>query len=80
MAAGALKKSGADGAVSVTGLAGPNGGGFALPVGTVWIGTALKNGPVKTEQCYFGGFRNAVREQAARKAVCQIYKELQEFF
>jgi PncC family amidohydrolase len=80
MARGALEKSGADGAVSVTGLAGPDGDGSGLPAGTVWIGTALKNRQVKTEKFYFTGFRNAVREQAAREALSQIFKEVQEFF
>jgi PncC family amidohydrolase len=75
-ARGALEKSGTDGAVSVTRLAGPDGDGSGAPVGTVWIGTALKNGPVKTEKFYFTGFRNAIREQAAREAVHQIFEEI----
>jgi PncC family amidohydrolase len=81
MARGALEKSGADGAVSVTGLAGPDGDGSAVPVGTVWIGTALKNGPVRTERFHFTGIRNTVREQAAREALRELYSVLiEEFF
>ncbi|MDR2471126.1 MAG: nicotinamide-nucleotide amidohydrolase family protein [Treponema sp.] len=41
MAAAALEKSGAAAAFSVTGLAGPGGDGSSVPLGTVWIGTAL---------------------------------------
>jgi len=43
MAEGALKKSGASWAFSVTGLAGPLGDGSKTPVGTVWIGIARRS-------------------------------------
>lgn len=80
MALGVLEKSRADGAVSVTGLAGPDGDGSDTPVGTVWIGTALKNGPVRTQRFHFRGSRGEVRRQAAGAALHEIFKRLQEFF
>jgi PncC family amidohydrolase len=78
MARGALEKSGADAAVSVTGLAGPHGDGSSVPVGTVWIGTALRGGVPKAEQFHFTGPRNKLRQQAAREALEQILKQLTE--
>jgi PncC family amidohydrolase len=79
MARGALEKSGADASVSVTGLAGPDGDGSGVPVGTVWIGTALKTGLVQTAEFHYKGSRNEVREKAALEAIHQITNLLQEF-
>lgn len=44
MAAGALRVANADIAIAVSGIAGPTGGSEEKPVGTAWIGVALKDG------------------------------------
>lgn len=68
MAEGALKHSEADYAVSVTGIAGPDGGSIEKPVGTVFI--ALQN--AKQSICYekhFSGTRHEIRQQSIRFAL-----------
>jgi PncC family amidohydrolase len=72
MAEGALEKSGASAAVSVTGLAGPEGDGSAAPVGTVWIGTALRGSPPEAVSFHYTASRNDLRQKAAREAIQQI--------
>ena len=65
MAKGSLRLSGADIAVAVTGVAGPDGGTADKPVGTVCFGWAVRdNSKVKTAtSCeHFGGDRDLVRE------------------
>jgi PncC family amidohydrolase len=76
MAKGALEKSGAWAAVSVTGLAGPEGDGSPAPVGTVWIGTALKGASVEAALFHYTGSRNVLRLKAAGEALQQILKRI----
>ena len=63
MAAGALKFSDADIAVSVTGIAGPDGGDKAKPVGTVYFGLATKTA-VESYAYHFEGTRSNIREKS----------------
>jgi len=72
MAAGALVQSGADIAVSVTGIAGPDGGSIAKPVGLVWFGLARRGVSAVSEQHRFGGDRAAVRGAAVERALTLI--------
>ena len=72
MARGALEKTGADVAVSTTGVAGPAGDDSGKPVGTVYIGLAVRTAEgilVSAEEYRFSGSRNAVRRKAAREAL-----------
>jgi PncC family amidohydrolase len=78
MAGGALEKSGADYALSATGLAGPGGDGSGLPVGTVWIATALAGGEGRASVFRFLGERNEIRRAAAQKAITELLARLSE--
>jgi PncC family amidohydrolase len=69
MAEGALERSGADIAVSVTGLAGPGGDGSGVPVGTIWIGSARRGGECGAGMYRCAGSRQEARRAAARKAL-----------
>ena len=71
MAAGALQRSQADAAVSVTGVAGPGGGSAEKPVGLVWFGLATKTG-VKAESVVFPGDRSQVRAQTVAHALTML--------
>ena len=73
MAAGVRRISGAHWGVSATGLAGPDGGTEALPVGTVFIGVAGERG-VQAYECHFAGDRAEVR----RQAVCAAFEYLKK--
>ena len=73
MAEGARKVIGADVAVAVTGLAGPDGDEFGNPVGTVFIGYADEYTAFAREY-HFEGVRQEVREQT----ICEALKLILE--
>ena len=68
MAEGARRLLKTNLAVSLTGMAGPDGGSEEKPVGLVWFGLATKDG-VRTEKCIFRGDRAQVRAQAITHAL-----------
>ena len=68
MADGVRRLVGADLAVSVTGIAGPDGGSADKPVGLVWFGLSSADG-TRTEKAIFAGDRARVREQAVMHAL-----------
>src|SRR5690242_1842787 len=73
MAKGALKRSGADCAVSITGIAGPAGGSKQKPVGLVHFAAARRNGAVLSRRRLFGNIgRERVRELSALEALALL--------
>ena len=66
MASGALSVSGADVAVSVSGIAGPGGGTKEKPVGLVYIAIADKNG-AESRKLMLNGERESIREKTCEK-------------
>ena len=68
MAIGARLRLSADIAVSVTGLAGPDGDDFGNPVGTVFIGYSDLS-VTEVEEHHFQGNRAEVRQQAIDAAM-----------
>jgi nicotinamide-nucleotide amidase len=73
MAKGALHRSQADVAVSVTGIAGPGGGSAEKPVGLVYIGLARKDGWSQVERCLFDGDRDSIRSQTVARALTHLH-------
>lgn len=70
MAEGARQKTGADLALSVTGIAGPGGGSDTQPVGLVYVGASYRDTTV-TRKYIFTGDRNTIRRKAAMMA-CRL--------
>ena len=68
MAKGGYVVSGADICLSITGLAGPDGGTKETPVGTVFMGCCY-NGKTITREYHFTGHRSKIREQATAHAL-----------
>ncbi|MGD8387897.1 MAG: competence/damage-inducible protein A [Desulfobacteraceae bacterium] len=75
MAEGVRKRFGADLGLSVTGIAGPEGGIREKPVGTVHIGLATRGGTRAGKYRFWGG-RDQVKAQTAMMALDWVRREL----
>ena len=79
MALGAAKASGADVAVSVTGIAGPDGGSEEKPVGLVYM-ACFVCGNVWVERFHFKGNRAKIRESSVAAALTLMRSCILEVF
>jgi PncC family amidohydrolase len=76
MAQGAIKASGANIAISVTGIAGPTGGSSAKPIGTVFFACSYRD---KTNTLHLridNKDRNYIRLESVRQALILILNTL----
>ncbi len=79
MARGVMNLSGSDIAVAVSGVAGPDGGSDAKPVGTVWFAWAIRDGAKKnvaTNLQQFSGDRELIRELTVAHALQGVLDRL----
>ena len=77
MAKGALLVTGADAAVAVTGIAGPDGGTEEKPVGLVYIGVVVR-GQTYVKEYHFTGSRSKIRENSVAAALTLLRKGILE--
>jgi nicotinamide-nucleotide amidase len=75
MAEGALRESGADHALALSGIAGPDGGTPEKPVGTVWIAWG-QAGAIQAVELYFPVARKLFQTMAAATALDLLRREL----
>jgi nicotinamide-nucleotide amidase len=74
MAQGALARSPADLAVSITGIAGPGGGSPGKPVGLVHFAAVARGGRLMHQECKFGDIGRAhVRQVSVLQALAMLH-------
>jgi nicotinamide-nucleotide amidase len=75
MASGARQLLAVDGALAITGIAGPGGGSAEKPVGTVWIALDLR-GRVEAVLLRLWGDRTEIRQRSAQGALNLLRRAL----
>jgi competence/damage-inducible protein CinA C-terminal domain len=75
MVKGLITKTGVDIGISITGVAGPNGGTTEKPVGLVYIGIAI-GGDIYTFENKFSGDREMIQNRTVYKALKLLYDYL----
>lgn len=79
MAAGALERSNTGLTLSVTGVAGPDGGSADKPVGLVWFGLAMTGRrPIAEHRIFDNRGRDYIRRETAHHAIIMALDALEE--
>jgi len=78
MAVGAQQAFSSSLAVSITGIAGPDGGSEDKPVGLVWFGLQVKGQLVRSSRKNFKGNREEIRRQAVHMALTLLIEALSD--
>jgi nicotinamide-nucleotide amidase len=76
MAEGALRASGADVAVAITGIAGPTGGSEAKPVGLAYFGIAAKEQSTQSKEAKLSNKRESFKYMASQIALDLLRRAL----
>lgn len=79
MADGIIAKSSSDIGISVTGIAGPDGGTDEKPVGLIYCGIAVKGKPTEFLQINIPGERVVIRNRAVKRILYKIYTIVMDY-
>lgn len=75
MVRGVRERFGTEAGISITGIAGPDGGTDEKPVGTVWFAFSERGHEEAMREVFFGE-RDEIRERAAQWAMYQLWRRL----
>jgi nicotinamide-nucleotide amidase len=78
MVRGALSRSRANLACSITGIAGPSGAVAGKPIGTVWVAWGRGHHPPVATRFLFEGDRDAIRRATVKAALIGLREQLQQ--
>ncbi|GAA7715817.1 hypothetical protein HpCOL12_12490 [Helicobacter pylori] len=63
-------------ALAISGVAGPNGGSKANPVGTIYIGTQKLGSQALIDRCFFEGNRESIQNKSVEHALNMLARML----